>query len=328
MMVLAMMVSVSANAKTKSVTKKLTIDRTVSKLCSRKPSALMKARKVRVKSSKKAVVIGRYWKKGKNRKIVFTPKKKGSAVITVTCYLKKGKKKVYRYKIKVTESRKMTDLEKSKKAFEIQNQYRLDKGVEKLEWSDEIYEFCLYRMKTSGYDSHKNIARDKNAYFGGFAAYRNLLFGENMAGYTSSPKEAMEMWKKSSGHYRNLLDSEHVCGAIATYKGMWIAIFMDEDADILRNWRTFSLKAVTVKRYDSLSATYLSGSSFGYYEETNRDSSLKSTRIRDINGETVYLEVGKTYVFYEKLPPTGYTKANAVTITVKEDGINEVVLKN
>lgn len=26
-----------------------------------------------------------------------------------------------------------------------------------LQWSDELYKFCCYRLKTSGFDRHKNL---------------------------------------------------------------------------------------------------------------------------------------------------------------------------
>lgn len=109
--------------------------------------------------------------------------------------MKNGKTKKMRYKVKVIKTKAPTDLERSKKAFAIQNQYRKAKGVKELEWSDEIYEFCRYRLKTSGYDKHVNLANDMNAYFGGFAGYKNLLFSENMT-TGATAKDAMESWKR------------------------------------------------------------------------------------------------------------------------------------
>ena len=149
----------------------------------KRPSILDKAKKVRVKSSKKSVVSVKYKKNRKDRRIAFTLKKKGSAVVTVRCVLKNGQKRTVRYKIKVTKKHILTDLEKGKKAFAIQNRYRKEKGVKTLEWSDEIYDFCLYRMKNSGLDGHKNLGSDTHGV---------------------SAADAMKAWKKSAGHYDNL----------------------------------------------------------------------------------------------------------------------------
>ncbi len=52
----------------------------------------------------------------------------------------------------------------------------------------------------------------------------------------------MESWKKSQGHYRNLLAERHVCGAIACYKDMWIAIFYDKDKTDFINWKSYQIK--------------------------------------------------------------------------------------
>ena len=95
----------------------------------------------------------------------------------------------------------MTAKDKGKKAFQIQNQYRKEKGVAALEWSDELYEFCLYRLKTSGFDlGHAHLGRDENNYFGNFARYKHLLFGENMYSGGSLAGDAMKGWKKSPAH--------------------------------------------------------------------------------------------------------------------------------
>jgi hypothetical protein len=44
-----------------------------------------------------------------------------------------------------------------------------------------------------------------NDYFGEFAGYKGLLFSENLT-TGATAKIAMSLWKKSEGHYRNLLD--------------------------------------------------------------------------------------------------------------------------
>lgn len=90
--------TVSAKAKT------IKIDMTKAASQTKRPAALAKAKKVRVKSSKPSVVKVKYKKTKQNRRVVIMGKKQGTATVTVRCYLKKGKKKVYRYKVKVTKS--------------------------------------------------------------------------------------------------------------------------------------------------------------------------------------------------------------------------------
>ena len=88
------------------------------------------------------------------------------------------------------------------------------------------------------------------------------------------------------------------------------------------------MKKITVKRYDSASNRYIAGSGFAYYEAPNKNDTLKVDKIPSSEGKVVYLEIGKSYVFYERIVPDGYEKAKAVRITVEENGSNEIVLSN
>lgn len=88
-------------AKTKTI--KMDMAKNTSKII--RPAALSKAKKVRVKSSKPSVAKATY-KKTKKKRIVIMGKKPGTAMVTVRCYLKGGKKKVYKYKVKVVKSSK------------------------------------------------------------------------------------------------------------------------------------------------------------------------------------------------------------------------------
>ena len=302
-------------------TKKITIDLRGGNTAASEPEMVRKAKKVKVKSSKKSVVTVKF--KKKRKQIYFKAEKKGTVVVYVSCKMKNGKTKKMKYKVKVIKTKAPTDLERSKKAFAIQNQYRKAKGIKELQWSDEIYEFCRYRLKTSGYDKPTKV----NDYFGGFNVYKDLLFSENMT-TGGTAKDAMESWKKSQRHYRNLLAERHVCGAIACYKGMWIAIFYDKDKSDFVNWKSFQMKKITVKRYDSASNRYIAGSGFAYYEAPNKNDTLKVDKIPSSEGKVVYLEIGKSYVFYERIVPDGYEKAKTVRITVEENGSNEIVLSN
>ena len=308
----------------RSTTKKVTLDLNGDYATVKRPGGLDKARKVVVKSSKKSVDKVKYSKKKGDRRVTITGKKVGKTTITVKCYYKKKKTKTYKYKITVVRKHRKTALEKGKEAFKIQNQYRKAKGVSELQWSDEIYKFCLYRMKTSGFDAHKNLGRDTINYFGNFAGYESLLLSENMVSSGTSAMDAMKSWKNSEGHYRNLLAKRHVCGAIATYKGMWFAIFWDKDKNSLENWKSSKLKSVTVKRYDKATGKAITGSSLGYYEVGNKNNTLKTVAVSNTEGKKIYLEIGKTYMIYEKIRPRGYEKAKSVTITVTKDGPSEV----
>ena len=316
--------TVVSAAKAKKVKMNLTGARTLNKY----PAVLDKAKKVTVKSSRKSVVTVKYKKTKKIRRIVLKAKKVGSATVTVKCRMKHKKTKTYKYKVTVSKGKKVTALEQAKKAFKIQNQYRKKKGVAALEWSDELYKFCLYRLKTSGFDGHKNLGRDENAYFGLYTKYKKLLLSENMHSGYSDPKSVMESWKGSSGHYKNLLSSSHVCGAIARYKNIWCAIFYDGDKSEIENWREYRIKEINVRRYDSQKGTYLSGCSIGYYEADDRWGTQQALRISETSGKKIYLEVGKTYVIYDRKAPDGCAKAEQVTITVTEAGVREVVLSS
>ena len=65
----------------------------------------------------------------------------------------------------------------------------------------------------------------------------------------STTKKVMKLWKKSKGHYSNLLLSEHLCGAIATDGHTWCAIFFNISAKSIDSFRekNESLIPVTIK---------------------------------------------------------------------------------
>lgn len=305
--------------------KKITIDLRGGNTAIREPMMVIKAKKVKVKSSKKSVVTVKF--KKKKKEIYFKAKKKGTAVIRVTCKMKNGKTKKMKYKVKVIRTKAVTALERSKKAFAIQNEYRKEKGVKELEWSDELYQFALYRLKTSGFDDHRNLGKDMNDYFGDYAGYRDMYFSENLT-TGATAMDAMKLWKGSSGHYSNLLSSDHTCGAIAYRNGVWVAIFYDKSMSDFDNWRNYKIKGISVKRYDSATGTYLKGSSFAFYEDGRKSDTLKAKSMGDEMEKKVYLEIGKTYVFYERIAPDGYAKAGRVTFTVTSDGSSEVILSS
>lgn len=322
---LAQGINVSASAvKVKKVRMNLTGAKTLNKYL----AALDKAKKVTVKSSRKSVVTVKYKKAKKIRRIVLKAKKVGSATVTVKCRMKNKTTKTYKYKVSVSKGKKVTALEQAKKAFAIQNQYRKEKDVAALEWSDELYQFCLYRLKTSGYDEHVHLGRDIKSYFALYAQFATITFGENLYCGGTNPERAMESWKGSPKHYHNLLIDGYRCGAIARYKNMWCAIFYSKDKSEIENWRGYKIKEINVRRYDSQKETYLSGCSIGYYEADDRWGTQQTLRVSETSGKKIYLEMGKTYIIYDRKTPDGCAKAEQVTITVTEDGSSEVVLSS
>lgn len=142
-------------------------------------------------------------------------------------------------------------------AFVIQNQYRKEAGVSQLTWSDTLYQIGLYRLETSGYDSHENVEKDLKTYANSFGItvqnpkskytepyVMEFGYNENLAAGQTSPKEVMYSWKTSLGHYINLKRSSDNSGAIACiFYGeydsdsagiTWIATFSEK-----KNFDTF-----------------------------------------------------------------------------------------
>ena len=165
-------------------------------------------------------------------------------------------------------------------------------------------------------------------YFGNYAQFKHIAFGENMHSGYNDVKSAMKSLKHSPRHYQNLLSAAHVCGAIACYKTVWCAIFYDKDKSEIENWREYHIKEITVKRYDSQNGIYLSGSDISFYEEGKREETLEAAKITETSGKKIYLEIGKTYVIYERKAPDGCEKAESMTVTVTEDGESEIILKS
>ena len=215
-MMVLMTQRVTADAKTKVLNKKMTIDLNKDSAGIRfAPTKLKKYSKVKVSVKNKKVLKA----KANGRKYIYLKGKAGGRT-TMMIRLYKGHKKVrvYRYSIKVIGKGQDGYKAQAKKAFTIQNRYRAEKGAKALTWSDKLYRFALYRLKHSGYDGHKNLQQDMQDYFGDMLVSNNISLGENMASGQTSAKEVMLSWKHSSGHYRNLLNKDYQCGAIARYK--------------------------------------------------------------------------------------------------------------
>lgn len=291
-----------------------------------------KKSEIKIKVSKKSVVKVKRIKKSK--KIRFTAKKKGTAKVTVCWKNKKRKKKTSVYLVKVSEKQNkatkktLTAKENAMRVFRKQNEYRTAAGVGKLEWSDELYDFLIYRMNKSGYDEHKNLNADTRDYFGLYAVYKRLLFAENMlTSGSDSPTEVMRRWTKSKGHKRNYLDANHKCGAIAKVGTMWFAIFWDGEKSDFKNWRNHKLKMYSVKRFDTSTNSFLQNCKIAYYDMADKKNRF-STTIGEAKYKNIVLEVGKTYRFYETATDGIYQKANPVSVTVEENASGEIIISN
>lgn len=291
-----------------------------------------KKSEMKIKVSKKSVVKVKRIKK--SPKIRFTAKKKGTAKVTVCWKNKKRKKKTSVYLVKVSEKQKkatkktLTAKENAMRVFRKQNEYRTAAGVGKLEWSDELYDFLIYRMNKSGYDEHKNLNVDIQDYFGLYASYKNLVFSENMlTSGSDSPTDVMGRWTKSSAHKRNYLDADHKYGAIAKVSTMWFAIFWDGEKSDLENWRNYKLKMYSVKRFDTSTNSFLQNCKIAYYDVADKKNRF-STTIGETKYKNIVLEVGKTYRFYETATDGTYQKANPVSVTVAENASGEIILSN
>lgn len=325
-MMVLMTQRVTADAKTKVLNKKMTIDLNKDSAGIRfAPTKLKKYSKVKVRVKNKKVMKA----KAKGRKYIYLKGKAGGRT-TMTIRLYKGHKKmrVYHYSIKVIGKGQDGYKAQAKETFVIQNKYRAEKGVKALTWSDKLYRFALYRLKHSGYDGHKNLQQDMQDYFGDMLVSNNISLGENMASGQTSAKEVMLSWKHSPGHYRNLLNKDYQCGAIARYKDTWCAVFYDGSPEnISKRKQDSSDIVVTIKRQDKASGRYIGGATIGYYEEKDRWNTSKRITVGE-SGRQVVLKLGKTYVFYEKTTPDGYDKAEKVIITVTKDMPREIILSD
>lgn len=118
----------------------------------------------------------------------------------------------------------------SEDAFVIQNDMRVKAGVKPLRWSDRIYEIAslrAYMMATKDGLTHNGLDRDIKSIFTKYDVNHNKLkedkywkldlLAENIAGAFKTPKTAVNGWKNSNKHYKNMVDEEYNTGAIAVY---------------------------------------------------------------------------------------------------------------
>lgn len=276
-------------------------------------------------TSKKNVVKVKYSKK--TRRLTMTAVATGSAVVKAKIRSKvRGKKKtkVFIYRVKVNAVKPVVTptekpagtpvptggaidagpgaLKKAKKAFDLQNEYRKQAGVPELEWSPELYDFCIYRIEASGWDEHKNHARDKFNYFGNYARKFIFSMAENLYYGGDNAEDGINAWYKSPGHKHNMLNKELVTGACVNYKGIWIAVYCAEPESFFQGWQDKPIVKVTIRCYDPETQTYLdknSGVSYSCYESDSpygSDDRCKTYFPYNDTGEIIqYLYCGREY---------------------------------
>lgn len=299
----------------------------------------LKLKKIKVKYSKKKIAKAKL-KKDVNlgAYIQIDGKKLGQTTVTVKAYLANKKRKTFKYKVKVTNYLQIANSKaakkKAKKAFTLQNKYRKQAGAKTLEWSDEMYEYGLYRLKTSGYDRHENEDRDSNSYFGDLAAIMYAekdchWLNENLASLDLT--SAVKAWKNSPGHYRTMIEDCWRCGAIVQYNDIQIAVFSASTANEMKEWRNYKSKyaKVVIKRQNALTGAFLSGSEISIYDKADKWNTMRTCSIMKASGLVLYVKAGRDYGIFESMVPNGSQKAQRVSFTAipLTDGINEIILK-
>lgn len=300
----------------------------------------LKLKKIKVKYSKKKIAKAKL-KKDVNlgAYIQIDGKKLGQTTVTVKAYLANKKRKTFKYKVKVTNYLQIANSKaakkKAKKAFALQNKYRKQAGAKTLEWSDEMYEYGLYRLKTSGYDRHENKDRDSNSYFGDLAAIMYAekdchWLNENLASYYYLTS-AVKAWKNSPGHYRTMIEDCWMCGAIVQYNDIQIAVFSSSTANEMKEWRNYKSKyaKVVIKRQNALTGAFLPGSEISIYDKADKWNTMRTCSIMKASGLVLYVKAGRDYGIFESMVPNGSQKAQRVSFTAipLTDGINEIILK-
>ena len=303
----------------------ITLDITGACECVKRPKGVKRAVKAKISNDKKSVVKVKFIKKSKDKRIEFKGIKTGKAKVTVSLYDSKNKKTTYSYSVKVKKSKPLTDKEKGQLSLKLQNYIRKELGVPEITWSDDLYEFALYRLKTSGYDKHENLNRDMVSYFGEYAGYKNLLLSENLFSGCNNVEDVVQGWCESPGHYRNMIDPEHAYGAVACLNGMWCAVF--KDGEEINGWDQIGIKAVTLKRYDAENDLFVCDCRLGYYIKDEKDTTHKVITIKDAEGEKIYLLRDKTYVIYEIKPPIETGRAERMVIDIDDNTPSELIIQ-
>ena len=182
---------------------------------------------------------------------------------------------------------------------------------------------------------HENMDRDCSAYFGDLADIMYVekdchWILENLATH-SNLTDAMKAWKKSSGHYENMISDNWKCGAIVQYAGADIAVFSSSTANEMKEWRNYKshYAKLVIKRQNALTGAFLPGSEISIYDKADKWNTMKVYEVRKESGLVLYVKAGRNYGIFESMVPDGSQKAQRVSFTAipLTDGINEIILK-
>lgn len=289
---------------------------------------------IKAKSSNKSVVSVKVRKdkdaKGKYYYVEVTAKKWGNAKITVKVKRKmpSGKVKTIITTIKVSVP---SNKQREQKAFELQNKIRKSAGQKNLEWSEELYNLAVTRVEKDGFDSHKNFRKRWDEHFsidGVMLDALELWGGENLYIGSGSPEDAIKGWKNSQGHYKNMINSDWQCGAMAynDKNDTWVAIFCEKPLSAIENWRT-KTPLLRFSRIDNTTGERIRGSEISIIDDVGNEV-YRGWSAYIFNSEI--FTVGKTYTVIEISAPVGYKKATSVTFVARSvsEGEIEIVLSS
>ncbi|MCR5691108.1 MAG: CAP domain-containing protein [Eubacterium sp.] len=332
-----MMLLMAGSIEAKAAKKYLMV---VNKTKTIKKQTFKKAKKVTVKSSNYHICQVKFLKKKK--KVRISTIATGSATVTVKVKKKNKSTQKYKYVFKTVESKAAKNKLECKTAFKKVNEYRKAAGVEPLEWSDVFYDAGVYRLKSSGFDDHANLYDDLESFFGGFyytidgsmpsnyGFERDYITGENLAAGYKTTMEAVKAWRKSSGHYSNMIYSTHKSAAIAKVGGMYVMLFSDDTASFLAQWRenikNGKLVKVTVREIDGNTGKNKTNAAIVCYDIESRWKCRNTVVQKKGKDVQMHLTVGHTYIFYDNSIESTEGKVRRVELTITKDGPNIVEL--
>lgn len=331
-MLLALMSSAGSDAKMVKIVPDVKKGKTKTIYTVKTKKGRTTVKKMTVKTSNKSVASVKVTKAkgGKKYYVKVTGKNIGSVMVTV-----KVRKKLASGKIKTSTLWFSTDVwgdekQRAKEAFELQNAVRRKAGQKELDWSEELYKIAVVRVKNDGFDSHQNFHKRWDEHFSidGITPDNIEWGGENLYIGSANPADAIKSWRNSSGHYRNMVDKDYHCGAIAYSEktNTWVAIFSKNSLSAIENWR-IKTPLLRLCRIDNITGDRIRGSEIRIVDDVGNEV-YRGWSAYIFNSEI--FTVGKTYTVIEISAPDGYRKAANVTFIAQGalDGPIEIVLSS
>ena len=136
-------------------------------------------------------------------------------------------------------------------------------------------------------------------------------------------KKAVKAWRKSKGHYRNMISPDYKCCAVAKYKNMYITLFSTVSASKIKTLKSGSennAAVVNIRIKAGETVEYESSGNIVIYDVEDRWNLTNAARIRDSSGVDFRLTVGHTYVVYSPDIKSGDNRVRRVKFTVTVDG--------